>query len=372
MHRRMNGCCCLAGLPAVTLSPGRAAEWRQLVSTPREQGFVMPPEWAPHERCWMAWPCRAEHWGERLAAARRAHAEVAQAIAAFEPVTMIARPDLAAEASVQCSGQGISVLPLEYDNSWIRDIAPTFVRSPEGLLAGIDWPFNGYGERSPEHAQDAALAEKICRRLKLPRFVGPIVLEGGAVHVDGEGTALVCAESVLDPRRNPGLGRSEAEAVLRDQIGVESVIWLEQGLVDDMAGGHVENLACFARPGVVLALAGGDAEDPTRPVLEDNLARLRAARDAKGRELEVIEIQQPAPRHREDGGRLAASYINFYLANGAIIVPIFDDPMDAAAFRAIQGAFPDRRIVEIDAADLIYGGGGIHTITQQQPKSGDE
>jgi agmatine deiminase len=345
---------------------------QQLVSTPREQGFVMPPEWAPHERCWMAWPCRAEHWGDRLTAARQAHAEVAKAIAEFEPVTMIAWPELAAEASVQCGGQGISVLPIEYDDSWIRDTAPSFVRNAEGLLAGIDWRFNGYGERSPEYAQDAALAEKLCRRLKVPRFEAPIVLEGGAVHVDGEGTALVCAESVLDARRNPGLARAAIEAVLRDHLGVETVIWLPRGLVDDPSGGHVDNLACFAAPGKVLALAGGDADDPNRPILEDNLARLRAARDAKGRELEVIEIPQPAARQREDGRRLTLSYINFYLANGAVVVPIFDDPMDATAFHAIQAAFPDRQIIQIEALDLSHGGGGIHCITQQQPKTGEE
>ncbi len=218
------------------------------MSTPREQGFVMPPEWAPHERCWMLWPCRTELWGERMAAARQACADVAKAIAAFEPVTMIARPELTAEASLQC-GQGISVLPLDYDDSWSRDIVPTFVRNAEGLLAGVDWKFNGYGERSPEYAQDAALAEKICRRLKVPRFEAPIVLEGGALHIDGEGTALLCASSVLDPRRNPGLGRAEIEAALRDHLGVETVIWLAQGLVDDATGGHVDNLACFAAPG---------------------------------------------------------------------------------------------------------------------------
>ncbi len=341
------------------------------MSVPREQGFVMPPEWASHERCWMAWPCRTEHWGERLAAARQAYADVAKAIVAFEPVTMIARPELTAEASLQC-GQGVSVLPLEHDDAWIRDTAPTFVRNAEGLLAGIDWRFNGYGERSPEFADDAALAEKICRRLKVPRFEAPIVLEGGALHVDGEGTGLVCAASVLDPRRNPGRSQAEIEAVLRDQLGLETVIWLAQGLVDDATGGHVDNLACFARPGVVLALSGGEDDDANRPILEDNLARLRATRDAQGRELEVIEIPQPAARYREDGRRLTASYINFYLANGAIIVPIFDDPMDATAFHAIQAAFPDRQIVEIDAGDLIYGGGGIHCITQQQPKSGTD
>jgi agmatine deiminase len=317
----------------------------------------------------MAWPCRAEYWGERLAAARQAYAEVAKAIVAFEPVTMIAQPELTAEASLQC-GQGVSILPLEHDDAWVRDTAPTFVRNPEGLLAGIDWRFNGYGERSPDYADDAALAEKICRRLKLPRFEAPIVLEGGAIHVDGEGTGLICAASVLDPRRNPGLGRAEIEAALGDLLGVETVIWLAQGLIDDATGGHVDNLACFAGPGVVLALRAGDAEDPNRPILEDNLARLRGARDAKGRELEVVEIQQPVARYREDGRRLTASYINFYLANGAIVVPIFGDPMDAAAFHAIQNAFPDRQIVEIDVGDLVYGGGGIHCITQQQPKSG--
>ena len=304
-----------------------------------------------------------------MAAARQAYAEVAKAIAQFEPVTMIARPELAAEASLQC-GQGISVLPLEHDDSWTRDTAPSFVRNPEGALAGIDWRFNGYGERAPQFAQDAMLAEVICERLKVPRFEAPIVLEGGAIHVDGDGTCLVCAEGALDPRRNPGVSEHEMESVLRDYLGVDTVIWLAHGLVDDPTGGHVDNLACFARPGVVLALTGGDADDANLPILEDNLARLRAARDAKGRELEIIEIKQPAARQREDGGRLPASYINLYLANDAVIVPMFDDPMDGPAFKAIQAAFPERQIVQIDASDLAYGGGGIHCITQQQPATG--
>jgi agmatine deiminase len=331
----------------------------------------MPPEWALHERCWMAWPCREDAWGERLAAARQVYAEVAKAIAEFEPVTMVARPELTAEASLQC-GQGVSILPLEHDDAWMRDTAPTFVRNAEGMLAGIDWRFNGYGERSPEFANDAALAEKICRRLSVPRFEVPLVFEGGAIQVDGEGTGLVCAASVVDPKRNPGLGQDEVEAVLRDHLGLEKVIWLAQGLVDDITGGHVDNLACFAAPGVVLALTSGEAEDANLPFLEDNLARLRGARDAKDRELNVIEIRQPAARYREDGRRLTASYINFYLANEAVIVPMFDDAMDSAAFHVIQDAFPERQIVEIDASVLIQGGGGIHCITQQQPKAGTD
>ncbi len=326
----------------------------------------MPPEAARHERCWMAWPCREELWGERMAAARQAYAEVAQAIAPFEPVTMIARPDLTAEASLHC-GQGISVLPLEHDNSWTRDTLPTFVTDQQGRLAGIDWRFNGYGEQAPSFERDARLAEAICERLKVPRFAAPIVLEGGALHVDGEGTCLVCAGSVLDPKRNPGLGRAEIESVLEGHLGIAKVIWLEQGLIGDRNGGHVDNLACFARPGVVLALGCRDPEDANHAVLQDNLARLRAESDARGRALEVIEIEQPAARLRTDGSRIPASYVSLYLANDAVIVPMFDTATDNPAYKAIAAAFPDRRVVQIDASDVTYGGGGIHAITQQQP-----
>jgi agmatine deiminase len=336
------------------------------LTTPRAQGFAMPAEWAPHSRCWMAWPCRTELWGERMAAARKAYAEVAKTIVQYEPVTMIARPDLAAEASVHC-GQGISVLPLEYDDSWTRDTAPTFVLDQAGTLAGVDWRYNGHGERAPAFDQDARRAEAICARLEVARFTAPIVFEGGAVHVDGEGTALVCAPSALDPKRNPGLGRDEIERVLGDYLGVAKVIWLEHGFAGDVTGGHIDNVACFVRPGVVMVLTCRDGGDGNFAGFQDNLARLRGARDAAGRELQVIEIEQPAARSRPDGRRLTTSYVNFYLANRAVVVPMFDDPMDDAAYDTISAAFPDRHAIQIDAGDLVYGGGGIHCITQQQP-----
>jgi agmatine deiminase len=336
------------------------------VTTPREQGFAMPPEWAPHDRCWMAWPWRKERWGERLGAAQLAGAEIAGIIAAFEPVTMIARPELTAEASLRC-GQGISVLPLEHEECWTRDILPSFVCDRGGRLAGIDWRFNGYGAATSGQAADAHLAEAICERLKVPRFIAPVVLEGGAVHVDGEGTCLVCARSLLDPKRNPGLGREVLESVLADHLGVSKVIWLEQALQDDPAGGHVSNLARFARPGVVIALTCRDESDPHHAALQDNLARLKGESDAQGRALQVIEIEQPAARWHPDGRRLCTSYVNFYLPNGAVLVPTFDDPMDEPAFDAIAAAFPDRQALQSDVGDLLEGGGGIHRITQQQP-----
>jgi agmatine deiminase len=336
------------------------------VTTPRARGFAMPPEWAPHSRCWMAWPCRTELWGERMAEARKAYAEVAKTIAQYESVTMIARPELAAEASLHC-GQGISVLPLEHDDSWTRDTAPTFVLDQAGTLAGVDWRYNGYGQRAPAFDRDARLAEAICARLEVPRFAAPIVFEGGAVHVDGEGTALVCAASALDPRRNPGLGRDAIEGMLTALLGVTRVIWLEHGFDGDASGGHIDNVACFVRPGVAMVLTCRDSADANFAGFQDNLARLRGERDAAGRELEVIEVEQPAARSRPDGRRLTTSYVNFYLANGAVIVPMFDDPMDDAAYDTISAAFPDRYALQIDASDLVYGGGGIHCITQQQP-----
>jgi agmatine deiminase len=338
------------------------------VTTPRARGFAMLPEWAPHSRCWMAWPCRAELWGERMSEARQAYAELAKTIAKYEPVTMIARPDLTAEASLTC-GQGISVLPLAHDDSRIRDTSPTFLLDRAGALGGIDWRYDGYGGRAPAFEQDAQLAEAICARLEVPRFVAPLVLESGGVQVDGEGTALVCATSVLDPKRNPGLEREDVEGLLADHIGVTKVIWLEHGFEGDVTGGHISNVARFVRPGVVMVLTCRDPEDANFAPFRDNLERLRGARDAAGRELEVIEVEQPAPRSGPDSRRLTTSYLSFYLANGAVLLPMFDDAKDAAAYAAISAAFPDRRAIQIEAADLAYGG-GIHDLAREQPGPG--
>lgn len=336
------------------------------MATPAQRGFMIPPEWGPHERCWMAWPCRPEQFGNRLQGARKAYAEVARAIARSEPVSMLARPDLIADASL-ASGKGVSVVPMDYDDSWLRDTAPTFVQAADGTLAGIDWRFNGYGHRQPAFEGDAKLATLICERLQIERFEAPFVLEGGAIHVDGEGTALACAESVLDDKRNPGLDRAKLERLLAEYVGIETVIWLERGLEDDPTGGHVDNVACFAGPGRVLALIAKDQNDPNHERLAANLAILKAAEDARGRSLEVIEVPQPKARHRDDGRRLTTSYINFYVSNGAVVMPMFEDSMDDTAHDLVERAYPDREIIQIEALDLVYGGGGIHCITRPQP-----
>lgn len=326
----------------------------------------MPPDWAAHTRCWMAWPCREAPWGGELEEARRAYAEVAQLIARFEPVTMIVRPELVAMASLYC-GPGITVLPMPHDDSWARDTGPTFLLDAAGQLAGVTWVFNGWGELQPEHAQDARMAQRMLEHVTARRFAGDLVLEGGAIQVDGEGTCLAATGPLLDTKRNPGRLREEIEAELMRQLGVTTVIWLPAGLVDDETGGQLENVACFVRPGVVMALATDDRADAGFTGLAENLDVLRAATDARGRTLEVLTIPQPKPRRRHDGRRQPLSHLSCYLANGAVIVPRFGDAADNAATKVMAAAWPGREIVPVDALAIVEGGGGIHGIALGQP-----
>jgi len=333
--------------------------------TPADLGFVMPAEWEPHARCWMAWPCRRSVWGDAMDAAREVYATVAHAVAAFEPVTMLCNPADVAEASLAC-GRGIDVLPMEIDDSWTRDTGPTFLVDRRGGLAGVDWRYNAWGERYRPYDRDADLARRILERVGAERFEAPIVLEGGAVHGDGEGTVLVTETCLLNTNRNPGLGRLEIEAVLHDFLGAARVIWLTGGLEDDETDGHVDNVACFAGPGVVLALVSDDPGDGNYAVLQENLEILRGATDAQGRALRVLTVPQP-PRREHQGRRLPLSYVNLYVANGGVVMPTFEAATDDRAYRVLRDAFPGRRVVRVSASDIVPGGGGIHCITLQQP-----
>lgn len=326
----------------------------------------MPAEWAPHRRTWLAWPCRTSLWGEHLDEAKRTYAAIAQAIAEFEPVTVLARPDLTADASLHC-GKGISVLPMAQDDSWVRDTGPAFLVSNDGRLGGVAWTFNGWGETYPDHVEDARMARRMLEHVGAETFTSKLVLEGGGIHVDGEGTALLCEDSVLDAGRNPNRDRAEVERELDGLLGVDKVIWLDGSLTDDETGGHVDNLACFTGPGKVLALDPATASEADRPGLERNLEVLQTATDAAGRSLEVTLLPLPKPRKRADGRLLTLTYVNFYLCNGAVIVPVFEDYADDTAKKLIGQAFPDRTLVPIDASVLLQGGGGIHCVTQQQP-----
>lgn len=334
--------------------------------TPRDAGFAMPAEWAPHARTIMGWPCRPGMWPGKMAAARAQFAGVARAIARFEPVTMLACAEDAQAARAAC-GAGVDVLELPIDDSWARDSGPTFLTDGAGRLAAAAWRFNAWGGKYHPHDRDAAMAAALCNHFGVPVFAADFVLEGGAIHVDGEGTVMTTEQCLLHPNRNPHLGRGEIEANLRAWLGVQSVLWLGEGLENDETDGHVDDIACFGRPGVVIAAVCADRADANHAVLADNLARLRAARDARGRALEVVELPLPPRRDAAHCGRLASSYVNFYLCNAGVIVPAFDDPADSAAEAILRDVFPEREVVMVPADVIIEGGGSIHCITQQMP-----
>lgn len=340
------------------------------MQTPKAAGFHMPAEWTPHQRCWMAWPCRPASWGNDaalFAEAKRATAAVAQAIAAFEPVVMIARPEDAAEAHAAL-GRDIPVVDWPISDSWTRDTGPSFLIDGAGTLAGVDWGFNAWGLTYPDFAPDAAVARRILEHAGARRFPGPMILEGGAVSVDGEGTVLTTEQCLLHPNRNPHLTRADIEAVLCEWLGADTVIWLKDGLENDETDGHVDEIACFAAPGKVLLLTHDDPDDPNTAILAENRARLEAATDAKGRRLEVVPLPHPRTKRFGHLGRMTPSYANFYIANGGLVAPSYGDPNDAAARAALEAAFPGREVVMVPALAICAGGGNIHCITQQEPR----
>jgi len=326
----------------------------------------MPAEWEAHERCLMGWPARADMWGARLADAERDYAAVANAVAAHEPVLMIARPEHGAAARAACTG-GVEVVELPLDDSWLRDSGPLFVREPDGALAGVDFGFNAWGEKFRPYGDDARLAERLLLALGVPRRAVPLVLEGGAITVDGEGTLITTESVLLNPNRNPGALPADVEAVLADALGIERVIWLADGLVEDRdTDGHVDNICHFLSPGRVIVQTVSDPDNPNHERLAENVDRLRAATDARGRTLEILEV--PLLPYLPDGDEpTVAPYLNFYLANDAVIVPVSDERTDADALALIAQALPDREVVPVPGATLAHGGGGVHCITQQQP-----
>lgn len=346
----------------------------------------MPAEWHPHAACWMGWPSNEAAYRDAplgpsvaLQNAKLSYAEVARAIARFEPVRVAAAPGDAKTAAAAC-GPDVDVIQMPIDDAWARDTGPSFLLGAAGELGGVHWGFNNYGNEPhadkpalapAEYANDAAIGRRILEREGARVFPAPLIMEGGALHVDGEGTVLVTEECLLHPNRNPDLTKSEIERHLLDYLGAEKVIWLGRGLVEDETNGHIDELACFVRPGVVMALRRTETDDVDYPALEDNLERLAAATDARGRSLEIIEIHAAPPtRHR--GVRLSLSYINCYLANGGVVMPSFESPEhDAAAAAVMARTFPERTIVQVPALDIFGGGGGIHCITQQQPVRGN-
>ncbi len=329
------------------------------VRTPRDDGLAMPPEWAPHQATLMQWPARRELWGDLWDRALADYASVANAVAAFEPVLMVADPSFEREARSRC-GEGVDILEMPIADSWARDNGPIFVTDGSGGVALVDFGFNGWGGKYAPWDKDADVPRRMAEHMGMRRYVAPMILEGGSFFVDGEDTLLTTEQCLLHPNRNPSMTRDDIERTLDSYLGVDVVIWLGRGHpLDRDTDGHVDAIAQYVEPGRILLHTPEEPADPYHADGGDNLARLRSARDARGRILDVIAFDPGTPT--------STAYANFYLVNGGVIVPADGEPTDEAALEQIAKAFPDREVVTVPGATLLAGGGGPHCITQQIP-----
>jgi agmatine deiminase len=364
---------------------------RTLQSEPRRDGYRMPGEFEPHAGCWMLWPERPDNWRLGAKPAQHAFAALATAIAGSEPVTMGVSAQQFANAR-KLLPPAVRVVELSSNDAWMRDVGPTFLVNDRGGLRGADWQFNAWGGLNGglyyPWDKDDAVAEKVIEIEGCDRYRAPFVLEGGAIHVDGQGTLITTEECLLNPNRNPGLTREQIEAQLKRYLNVDVVIWLGRGVHLDETDGHVDNLCAYIRPGEVVLSWTRDRSDPQYEISRDAFERLMDARDARGRRLQVHKLQQPGPLHmtaaeaagidaaasskaREAGDRLAASYVNFYIGSRKVVAPLLDSRRDAAALRLLRELFPRREVVGVPGREILLGGGNFHCVTQQVPLARD-
>ena len=347
----------------------------------------MPAEFEAHSGCWLLWPERLSNWRMGAKPAQQAFAAVATAIAVSEPVTVgVSRAQYVHARSAL--PDAIRVVEMSSNDCWMRDSGPTFVVNRRGEVRGVDWVFNAWGGLNGglyfPWDQDDLVARKVMEIEGRDRYRAPLIMEGGAIHVDGEGTLLTTEECLLNPNRNPHLDKGQIEILLHEYLGISSVIWLSKGVVNDETNGHIDNLCCFVRPGEVVLTWTDNKRDPQYRVSQDAFERLNEARDAAGRRLKIHKLPHPGPLHRKpaeaegidvsDGEaprpiseRLAASYVNFYIGNSVIVMPLMDPKYDRQAARQLQKLFPERRIIGVQSREILLGGGNIHCITQQVP-----
>ncbi len=339
--------------------------------TPRQDGFVMPGRWVEHERTLVSWPdLEWPHAPGHLRDAKLEWAGVIRAVNRFEPVTVVANPGRRDEVLELC-GESVDVAEIPVDDCWIRDNGPISVMDSDGGVAMVHFGFNAWGGKAETWDNDAALGKHLAERFGLRRYRAPIIAEGGGITSDGEGTVITTESVMLNPNRNPGKSKAEIEAVFREYLGAEKVIWLPFGLAEDSGDGgtdgHSDNVVQFIRPGQVLFQAAPNRSNPNWELAEANRARLVGETDAHGRPIEVVEIELLSYTREVEGRRLAAPYTNFYPVNGAIIAPRLDVPEDDVAYRLLAELFPGREVVGVTTDFQAYGGGGIGCITQQIP-----
>lgn len=358
-----------------------------LDTTPAADGFRMPGEFEPHSGCWMLWPERTDNWRMGARPAQVAFSSVATAIATSEPVTVGASAAQYVHARSMLP-EAIRVVEMSSDDAWMRDVGPTFVVGQKGGIRAVDWSFNAWGGLNGglyfPWDQDDLVARKVAEIEGADRYRPPLILEGGSIHVDGEGTLLTTEECLTDPNRNPHMDKGQLEILLHEYLGVTQVVWLGKGVVEDETNGHVDNLCAFVRPGEVVLTWTDNKRDPQYKVSLDAYERLMDSRDAQDRRFKVHKLIQPGPltrtvkeaegldandstSKRPAGQRLAASYVNFYIGNSVVVMPLLDAKRDRAAADQLRKLFPQHRLIGVQSREILLGGGNIHCITQQVP-----
>jgi agmatine deiminase len=344
--------------------------------------YRMPAEWEPHRATYLVWPHNLETWPGKFEPVPAAFAQIAVALAHFEQVRILVRTEdemadvrglikaSSGSAGAPVRTENIELLTIPTNDSWVRDHGPIFVnrttRGGNPAQIATDWRFNSWGEKYGPYELDDVVPQRLGERYDFEVVEPGIVLEGGSIDVNGAGTLLTTESCLLNPNRNPSLRREDIEEYLRVYLGVEQMLWLGEGIAGDDTDGHVDDLARFVSRDTILTVVEEDAADANYAPLQDNLRRLRAMRDSSGRPFAVETLPMPPPLYF-DGTRLPASYANFYIANGAVLMPSFDAPSDSVAIATLRRLFPGREVVAIPSTDLVWGLGAIHCLTQQHP-----
>ena len=345
--------------------------------TPAQLGYSMPPEWSPHRGTWLSWPHKEASWPGKFEPVPGVFAEVVRHLAPREEVHInVAGPDV--EASVR----GLLTHPdipqgrifFHYhptNDAWCRDHGPIFVQRPAGKgkeEAIVDWGYNAWGGKYPPYDLDDVIPSRIGEEFNIQVFHPGIIMEGGSIDVNGAGTLLTTEACLLNPNRNPELSRDEIEQYLKDYLGVRHILWLGDGIVGDDTDGHVDDLSRFTDPATVVTVVEDDPSDENHALLKENLHRLRTMKDQDGKALRIVTLPMPDPMYQDDQ-RLPASYANFYIANGVVLLPTYGCRQDDIAHQTLQDLFPNRAVIDIYCTDLVWGLGALHCISQQWPST---
>jgi len=342
------------------------------LQTPLRLGYRMPAEWESHAALWLAWPYDRTTFPDCLAEVEETYLSIIEVLADQEEIRLLVRDGaMRKRLSRRLRERGIPservrLIEADYGDVWIRDYGPTFLRNDRGETAMVDWAFNSWGGKYPELLKDTKIPARIAQIFPMPRFIPGMVLEGGSIDVNGEGLLLTTEQCLLNPNRNPGLGGEEIEAKLQDFLGIDHVIRLQGGIAGDDTDGHVDDVARFVAPDTVVAVVEEDQKDENFGVLQENLRHLTMAATPAGQPLRIVPLPTPG-RVGWQGKRLPASYANFLIANGTVLIPTFDRPNDTRALEILGDLFPNRRIIGIDCRTLIRGYGALHCISLQEP-----